>query len=354
MPPKIMSVIGSRPQFVKAAALSRALAHRGDMIETMIHTGQHYDYGMSKVFFDELAIAEPRYNLAIHGSTHGDMTGRMLVGIENILLKDNPDVVIVYGDTNSTLAGALAASKLNIPIVHVEAGLRSFNTAMPEETNRVLTDHMSTLLFCPTQAAMANLEKEGITKGVFQTGDIMMDATLFAIEVSKTRSKIVETLNLVGKDYAVATIHRQSNTDDPLALGGVIDWLKQQANSRDVIMPLHPRTVAAAARSGISMDGLTVIAPLGPLDMTQLLAGCSVVFTDSGGLQKEAYFHAKPCVTLRAETEWVETIEAGWNRLWSNEAYQPRKPILDYGTGDAGAQMARLVAQLCLRAVTGI
>jgi UDP-GlcNAc3NAcA epimerase len=340
---KIVSVVGARPQFVKAAALSRAIAAREEIKEIMIHTGQHFDHGMSDIFFEELAIPLPKYNLDIHGSQHGDMTGRMLIGIEAILLDEKPDMMLVYGDTNSTLAGALAASKLSIPVIHVEAGLRSFNRAMPEEINRVLTDHVSALLLCPTKTAVDNLKNEGITSGVFETGDVMMDATLYAKELATTRSTILQHLNLSVGDYSLATIHRPANTDDPAALANVVAFLHAQAKIRAVVLPLHPRTKAAAMRHNISLEGLLVIDPVGYLDMTQLTSGCVEVFTDSGGLQKEAYFHAKPCVTLRDETEWVETINAGWNRLWTNPNYLPRMPISEYGTGHASEIIVKLI-----------
>lgn len=349
MPIKVVSIVGARPQFVKAAALSRAIGARKELTEVIIHTGQHFDHFMSDIFFEELAIPPPAYNLEIHGTRHGDMTGKMLIGIETILLDENPDIVLVYGDTNSTLAGALAASKLSIPVVHVEAGLRSFNRSMPEEINRVLTDHVSTLLLCPTQTAVDNLKNEGIVSGVHATGDVMMDATLFSKELAKTRSTILRDLKLNYESYSLATIHRPANTDDPEALGKVVAWLNAQTKVRPVVLPLHPRTKAAASRHDISLDGLLVIDPVGYLDMSQLISGCVEVFTDSGGLQKEAYFHSKPCVTLRDETEWVETIDAGWNRLWTTSTYLPRQTISEYGIGKASEVVVELLIKAAKR-----
>ena len=332
---KIVTIVGARPQFVKAATLSRAFAAAGDLGETMIHTGQHFDPEMSAVFFRELGIPAPAHHLDIHGGHHGAMTGRMLEAIERVLLAEAPDWVLVYGDTNSTLAGALAAAKLNLPVAHVEAGLRSFNRRMPEEINRVLTDHVSRLLFCPTRTAVANLAAEGITQGVHAVGDVMYDATLDALGRARTGSAILDTLGLAPGSYLLATIHRAENTDSRAALSAVLNAVRAEAAGRPVVLPLHPRTRQAAERFGLGLDGLTVIAPVGFLDMTRLLGDCAAVLTDSGGVQKEAYFHRKPCVTLRSETEWVETVECGWNRLWTEPAYQPRREITDYGDGRA-------------------
>jgi UDP-GlcNAc3NAcA epimerase len=338
----VVSVVGARPQFVKAAVVSKALREHG-IRESLVHTGQHHDSQMSEVFFQELDIPPPAHNLGIHGGGHGDMTGRMLGGIERILLDEKPDWMLVYGDTNSTLAGALAAAKLHVPIAHVEAGLRSFNRRMPEEVNRVLTDHVSALLFCPTHAAVHNLKNEGITKGVHMVGDVMMDATLAGVAIAKVQSRILQTLGLAEGGYAVATIHRAENTDDPGRLREVVGYLEERAGERPVILPLHPRTKGALAATGIKLSGVRLIEPVGYLDMQRLLAGCAEVFTDSGGLQKEAYFHHKPCTTLRDETEWVETVEAGWNRLWHGPAYKPRREIEEYGGGRASERIAQLL-----------
>lgn len=345
-PLKILTVVGARPQFVKAAALSRVIAARPDTDEVMVHTGQHFDANMSDVFFSELGIAPPRYSLGLGGSLHGAMTGRMLERVEEVLLAETPDWVLIYGDTNSTLAGALAAAKLHIPVAHVEAGLRSFNRRMPEEINRVVADHVSTLLLCPTQTAVENLRTEGITEGVHHIGDVMYDATLDAKARARERSSVLAALGVEEGRYILATVHRAENTDDPVRLRRVLDFLKAAACDMPVVLPLHPRTADAVKKAGLDLDGLTVCDPVGHIDMTRLLDGSVQVLTDSGGVQKEAYFHRKPCVTLRDETEWVETIEAGWNRLWRGDSYcTPRHDIPDYGDGHA----AELIVDRILR-----
>lgn len=338
---RIVTVVGARPQFIKAFPLSRAFAQAADFDEVMIHTGQHFDDNMSQVFFSELSIPPPKYNFGIHGGTHGAMTGRMLEAIEKVLLDERPDAVVAFGDTDSTLAGALAAAKLCLPLVHVEAGLRSFNRRMPEETNRVVADHLSDVLLCPTGAAVVNLAREGITSGVHKTGDLMYDATLLATELASRHSTITTDLGLSPKSYAVATVHRAENTDDAAQLGRVLAYLADQARAQPVIFPLHPRTRNAAAAAGLTLSrpGLRTIEPLGYLDMCQLLQGAASVLTDSGGMQKEAFFHRVPCVTLRSETEWVETVARGWNRLWTQSDYLPRQDILEYGDGHAADEM---------------
>ena len=336
---KIISVLGARPQFIKAAPVSRALAAQPGIREVIVHTGQHFDPEMSGDFFRELELAAPAYDLGIHDGGHGAMTGRMLQALEPILKAERPDAVLVYGDTNSTLAGALAAAKLHIPVAHVEAGLRSFNRRMPEETNRVLTDHVSTLLFCPTDAAVENLAREGIAAGVEKVGDVMYDAALHAGTRAHTESRILERLGLAEGAFAVATVHRAENTDDPETLSQVLDYLRECAGAQPVVMPLHPRTRGAIERAGLSVDGLLAVPPCGYLDMHRLLQGATAVYTDSGGLQKEAYFHRTPCVTLRGETEWVETVENGWNRLWRGPGYRPRRRIAEYGDGDAAGKI---------------
>lgn len=332
---KILTVIGARPQFIKAAAVSRSIAARDNLREVMVHTGQHFDSDMSDVFFEELDIPRPDHYLGVNGGGHGQMTGRMLEQLETVMLEEKPNWVLVYGDTNSTIAGALAAAKLLIPVAHVEAGLRSFNRAMPEEINRVMTDHISKLLFCPTQASVTNLQNEGITEGVHQVGDVMYDATLHAAERARETSTILTDLGLVGEDFTLATLHRAENTNTAENLSAALAFLKQRTADRTVVLPLHPRTKQAAERFGLDFDGLKVISPVGYLDMARLLSACCEVMTDSGGVQKEAYFHRKPCITLRDETEWVETIEAGWNRLWKGPDYSPRSEINDYGVGQA-------------------
>lgn len=340
---KILTVVGARPQFIKAAAVSRAIRETDGLDEVMIHTGQHFDADMSDVFFDELDIPPPAHRLDIHGGGHGDMTGRMLSAIEQVMVSEKPDWVVVYGDTNSTLAGALAAAKLHIPIAHVEAGLRSFNRRMPEEINRVLTDHVATLQFCPTTQAVENLEAEGIRTGVHHVGDVMYDATTFAAKRAKNRSTIISDMSLSPKHYALATVHRAENTDDPDSLRAVIGHLSNEAKKFPIVLPLHPRTRQAAEKFGIPLDGLRVIGPVGYLDMATLLAGAAAVYTDSGGLQKEAYFHRVPCTTLREETEWVETVTHGWNRLWKGADFSARREIGEYGDGRAAHKIAEII-----------
>ena len=303
---------------------------------------------MSEVFFREMQIPKPNYNLDIHGGDHGAMTGRMMIALEPVVVQEKPDLVLVYGDTNSTLAGALVAAKLNLPLAHVESGLRSFNRAMPEEVNRVLTDHVSDFLFCPTRVSVDNLRNEGLTRGVYHVGDVMYDATLYAMVRAKSGSTIPENLGLQDGGYAVATLHRQENTCTPEALGKALGWLKASAKSQPVVFPLHPRTQQAAEDYGLNFDGLLVIAPVGLIDMTRLLMGSRAVFTDSGGLQKEAYFHRKECVTLRDETEWVETIEMGWNRLWTASRYEARRDITDYGEGRSAEKVVQILCEQLL------
>ena len=341
MPPFIMTIVGARPQFVKAAVVSRALRTRGRVQEVIVHTGQHFDDNMSGAFFRDLDIPAPAYNLDIHGGPHGQMTGRMLEGLEQLMLARKPALVLVYGDTNSTLAGALAAAKLHVPVAHVEAGLRSFNRRMPEEVNRVMVDHLSALLFCPTATSVDNLAREGIREGVQFVGDVMHDATLFARSVAETKSEALERLGLTAGRYAICTLHRSENTDDPARLQALLAHVERAAGELEVLLPVHPRTRAVLEHAGLATGRLRLLEPLGYFDMQRLLACAALVLTDSGGLQKEAYFHRIPCVTLREETEWVETVTAGWNRLWRSPAYaSPRVDIPDYGTGNAGAQVA--------------
>jgi UDP-GlcNAc3NAcA epimerase len=337
-----LSVVGARPQFIKAAPVSRALAAEG-FTEILVHTGQHFDASMSDIFFEELSIPKPAYNLEVNSLGHGAMTGRMLEKLEDVMLRERPDLVLVYGDTNSTAAGALAAAKLHIPVAHVEAGLRSFNRRMPEEINRVLADHLSEVLLCPTRTAIDNLAAEGITKGVHAVGDVMFDTTLAAIARAEERSRILETLELAPGTYAVSTLHRAENTDDPERFAAVIAWLEKAALEQPVVMVVHPRTRKRMEALGTRPERLRLVDPLGYLDMARLVHHATAVFTDSGGLQKEAYFHRVPCVTLRDETEWVETVEAGWNRLWTQPAHKPRRDIADYGEGQASGVIAKLL-----------
>lgn len=346
-PPDVTSIVGARPQFVKAAAMSRALREHG-INERLVHTGQHYDENMSSVFFDELEIPPPSRNLAVRSANHGAMTGRMLEALEEDLQAHTPKAVVVYGDTNSTLAGALAGAKLHLPVVHVEAGLRSFNRAMPEEVNRVLTDHVSALLLCPTPTAVSNLETEGITHGVHRVGDVMYDATLHARHKAAETSTILERLSLHGSPYVVATVHRAENTRSPEALRKVAKHLSAVAKEVRVVLPLHPGTRNAFKTYGLHLVDVEVVEPVGYLDMAMLLMNAQAVHTDSGGLQKEAYFHSVPCVTLRNETEWIETVIHGWNRLWTEDVYLPRTEIHDYGCGDAAATCVRLIKE-CIR-----
>jgi len=341
---KILTVVGARPQFIKAATLSRVLAGRR-MTEIMVHTGQHFDPEMSEIFFRELNIPEPAYHLEVHGGGHGEMTGRMLQALEPVMQKAAPDAVVVFGDTNSTAAGALCAAKLQIPIAHVEAGLRSFDRRMPEEINRVVADHLSDILLCPSRTAVKNLAKEGITQNVHHVGDVMYDAALHARTDISGGSHVLDRLKLAPRGYAVATVHRAENTDDPVALAKVIGWLVARSEQHPVVLPLHPRTRQALARDNLALKGVRVIDPVGYLDMMQLMKGAVAVYTDSGGMQKEAYFHRVPCITLRANTEWVETIEAGWNRLWEGPDYvKPRRDIDDFGDGRAADSIVDIIA----------
>jgi len=336
---KIVTILGARPQFIKAAAVSRAITThnatnsypRSSIEEIVVHTGQHFDANMSDVFFVELGMEKPAYNLDIHGGSHGEMTGRMLIEIEKVLLAERPDHVLVYGDTNSTLAGALAAAKLHIPVAHVEAGLRSFNMKMPEEINRILTDRVSTFLFCPTETAVENLCKEGFKQPndpyyrvtdplVLNTGDVMYDVARYYAEKVTADGGIMTKLGLSPKEYVLATIHRAENTDHPERLNNIFTALIELSKEVPVVLPLHPRTrkILESTHSQSTLHAspsLILIDPIGYLDMVQLEKYAALIATDSGGVQKEAFFYQVPCVTLRDETEWVELVEAGWNRL---------------------------------------
>ena len=316
---KIITIVGARPQFVKAATLSRQFSLLG-VDEKIIHTGQHYDANMSDVFFEEMEIPKPTYNLDIHGVGHGAMTGRMLEGIEEILLNELPDGVLVYGDTNSTLAGALAASKLHIPVVHVEAGLRSFNMQMPEEINRILTDRISDLLLCPTDTAIHNLQREGFNNfntKIVKNGDVMQDAAIFYAAKAEEKSNVLKSINL--SRYILATIHRQENTDSPENLQNIITGLNEINRQIPVVVPIHPRTRNILAQLNI-VPAFKLIDPVGYFDMIVLLKNCEMVITDSGGVQKEAFFFGKHCITMREQTEWVELVENGFNTLTGSDA----------------------------------
>jgi UDP-GlcNAc3NAcA epimerase len=307
---KIITIIGARPQFIKAAAVSHSL--RKSFNEILVHTGQHYDANMSDVFFEELNIPKPAYHLNIGSGNHGAQTGAMLIEIEKVLLAEKPDFVMVYGDTNSTIAGALAASKLLIPVIHVEAGLRSFNMAMPEEQNRILTDHISSLLFVPTATAIHNLNNEGIKNGVINVGDVMYDAILHFTAIAKEKSKILADLQIKENQFDLCTIHRAENTNDVQRMKQIVDALNQ--SSTPIVLPLHPRTLKYLNEYGIQFaNHVKIIEPVGYLDMVMLEQSCRKILTDSGGVQKEAFFLGKPCITMRDQTEWVETVQNGWN-----------------------------------------
>lgn len=316
---KIVTVLGARPQFIKASVVSHAIAQTDQLTEVLVHTGQHFDANMSDVFFKELGMQKPNYFLDIHGGNHGAMTGRMLAEVEQVLLREEPDIVMVYGDTNSTLAGALAAVKLHIPVAHVEAGLRSFNMGMPEEINRILTDRISRWLFTPTQSASDNLTREGIAPNqIHHVGDVMYDVALHHGSRVVSGTGLMARLGLQEKGYVLATIHRAENTDHPQRLGAIVDALINTAQTLPVVWPLHPRTRAVLQKAGkldVLARAVHLIEPVGYLDMVQLEKFAALIATDSGGVQKEAFFYRVPCVTLRDETEWVELVQAGWNRL---------------------------------------
>jgi UDP-GlcNAc3NAcA epimerase len=314
---KILTIIGARPQFVKAAVVSRELAKSKNIQEILVHTGQHFDKNMSDIFFEEMEIPTPHYNLNINGLSHGAMTGQMLEGIEKVCMQEKPDFVMVYGDTNSTIAGALAAKKMGIGVIHIEAGLRSFNMSMPEEINRILTDRISDILFCPTDTAIENLKHDGIENGkisVIKNGDVMQDAALYYAKKSSEKSTVLTQLHLKNNGFVLATIHRQENTDNPERLNNIIHALNQISEEMPVVVPMHPRTRKIIERDQLSIS-FKMIDPIGYFDMLELLKHCRLVLTDSGGLQKEAYFFDKYCVTLRDETEWVELIQNGFNQL---------------------------------------
>ncbi|MBU4269155.1 MAG: UDP-N-acetylglucosamine 2-epimerase (non-hydrolyzing) [Acidobacteria bacterium] len=357
-----MTVVGSRPQFIKAAMVSRAIVARNQrgenqqIIEEIIHTGQHYDENMSDIFFQQMHIPEPAVNLNTGSGSHGEMTGRMLEKIEKEIVMRNPDWVLVYGDTNSTLAGALAAAKLHVSVAHMEAGLRSYNKGMPEEINRILTDHVSSLLFCPTKVAIANLAKEGISRGVHHVGDVMYDASLVFDEIAGVRSRILDTLDLEPGKYLLATVHRAENTDDPTRLQSILSAFS--AMNERVVFPIHPRTRSRldALNLKSNITNLKFIDPVSFLDMVQLEKNARVILTDSGGVQKEAYFHGVPCVTLRDETEWVETVAAGWNVLAGTDADRiiastrslniPVEHGMLFGDGSAAGKITDLLVKM--------
>jgi UDP-N-acetylglucosamine 2-epimerase len=355
---KVVTVVGARPQFIKATPVSKALREAGH-IEFLVHTGQHYDYGMSQVFFDKMGIPEPDVNLGIGSGSHGWQTGQMLIHLEVVMQAQKPDAVLVYGDTNSTLAGALAAVKLHLPLAHVEAGLRSFNREMPEEHNRVLTDHCANTAFCPTQTAVNNLARESITRGVHLVGDTMYDAVLQFVTIARHRSTILQDLGLGQKGYLLATVHRPYNTDVAENLRSLLTAFLDI--EEPVIFPVHPRTrqkigeldgTLNLPRSGGS---LKLIEPVGYLDMLVLEENARLILTDSGGMQKEAYFFGIPCITLRPETEWTETVEAGWNILTGARSVEihfalrsltlPDKRPAIVGSGTAALEIVRILSE---------
>ncbi|MCH8033708.1 MAG: UDP-N-acetylglucosamine 2-epimerase (non-hydrolyzing) [Bacteroidetes bacterium] len=311
---KIISVVGARPQFIKLAPLSKEIRKLHN--ELIIHTGQHFDEDMSKYFFEQLEIPEPDYNLGIRGGNHGEQTGKMLIGLEEVVIKENPDLIIVFGDTNSTLTGSLVAAKLGIKSVHIEAGLRSFNRSMPEEINRIISDHTSDYLFAPTKTAIRNLENEGLSNNAYLTGDIMVDVLMNNIEKAKTNSQILNELNIVSNQYYLLTLHRPYNVDDPKILQKLLNLLSSIDTT--IVFPVHPRTNKIITENNLNYSSkIRLIKPVGYLDFISLENNCAKIITDSGGVQKEAYILKKACITIRPETEWVETLEEGWNILIS-------------------------------------
>jgi len=347
---KIVSVVGARPEFIQSAPVSHALRRKHQ--EILVHTGQHYDYLMSQAFFDDLGISAPDYNLEVGSGPHGYQTGQILIRMEEVLLREQPDLVIVRGDTNSTLAGALAAAKLHIPVAHIEAGERSFDRRMPEEINRLLADRLADIHFCVSRTSVQHLADEGITARVYQVGDVMFDAILQSLAVARRRSDIQQRLELTPHTYILVTVHRAANTDDPKRLGEIVEALNNI--SERIVFPGHPRTQKALARLGAEFaPHVQVIEPVGYFDMLMLEEGARLIMTDSGGVQREAYFLAIPCLTLRHETEWVETVETGWNRLvgtdpstivnaWHTFEPSPERPPI-FGDGRASQHIAAIL-----------
>jgi UDP-N-acetylglucosamine 2-epimerase (non-hydrolysing)/UDP-GlcNAc3NAcA epimerase len=367
---RIVTIIGARPQFIKAAQVSRAIAEHNRFSapeflirEIIVHTGQHFDENMSELFFRELEIPKPDYHLGVNSLSHGAMTGQMLEKIEKVLQAEEPGIVLLYGDTNSTLAGAIAAAKLHLKVAHVEAGLRSFNRKMPEELNRIVADHLSTLLFCPTSTAVQNLEKEGITEGVFQTGDVMYDAFKHYQKIAEDRSRILEKLNLQGKQYCLITVHRAENTESATQLEELFNlFLSYAKDGLPFVIPLHPRSRMMMDQQMLGElsqhSRFRIIQPIGYIDMVALETSAHTIITDSGGVQKEAYFAGVPCITLREETEWVETLEGGWNQLSGldptriKDAFAKRLQLTlksrghHYGNGKASQQIVNRLLNL--------
>lgn len=350
-----MTVVGARPQFVKAAVVSRLIRekHCGELSEFLVHTGQHYDENMSEVFFRQMRIPAPDANLGVGSGSHGRQTGTMLGAIEEVLLARKPDRVLLYGDTNSTLAGALAAAKLHVPVAHVEAGLRSFARTMPEELNRVVADHLADLLFCPTPTAVNNLAAEGIRAGVHLVGDVMYDASLYYRRLTQSGAAEVRLPDRLPGDFYLLTLHRAENTDDPIRLKAIVDTLNG-LNGHFGVFPIHPRTRKTMSALGLQLAShICAIEPVGFLEMLELESRCRFIVTDSGGVQKEAFFFGKPCITLRDQTEWVETVQSGWNTLtgadpqkiihaFKNLRTPVERPAF-YGDGDSGTRILSII-----------
>ena len=347
---KILTIIGARPQFIKAGAVSREIKKHKNLKEVIVHTGQHYDSNMSDIFFEQMHIPKPDYYLGIGGKSHGAMTGEMIIKLEEVMLKEEPNVIMVYGDTNSTLAGSIAASKLHIPIAHVEAGLRSFNMRMPEEINRILTDRVSKWLFCPTDTAVENLKKEGFENfdcKIIKSGDVMQDAAMFYKRYAKKPQNVD-----IKEDFVLSTVHRAENTDNINRLKNIFESLDEIAKDIQVILPLHPRTKKILEQNNINPKNITIIEPVGYLEMVWLLDNSTMAITDSGGLQKEAFFFKKPCITLRDETEWVELLENNFNvlagankekiiNLYKNHKFNDNFDIDLYGKGKASENIIK-------------
>ncbi len=353
---KIVTIVGARPQFVKAAPVSKEL--RKEHQEILVHTGQHYNDNMSKIFFDELEIPRPDVNLGVGSNSHGKQTADMMIGIEKVLIDETPELVLVYGDTNSTLAGAITAAKLNLKVAHVEAGLRSFNRTMPEEINRILTDKVADLLFCPTEAAVVNLAHEGIEQGIHNTGDVMYDAALQFKALAEKKSDVLTRLSLAPKEYLLMTLHRAQNTDHRDNLKSILKAIVD--SGQKVVFPMHPRTEKYIKLHGLeelvkSSDHFIIIEPVSYLDMIMLEQNAAKILTDSGGVQKEAYFYRVPCITLRGETEWVETVQDGWNTLVNADYDKITQAIetflpdsvqgMHYGAGHAAGEIRTLINQ---------
>jgi UDP-GlcNAc3NAcA epimerase len=377
---KIVNIVGARPQFIKYFPVSKAIDtfnKNSDMTITdvLIHTGQHYDYAMSKIFFDEFGVKGPDYHLNVGSGSHGEQTGEIIKKVEEVLLKEKPEIIMVYGDTNSTLGGSLAAAKLHIPIAHIESGLRSYNKKMPEEINRILTDHVSSVLFCPSKNAVSNLRQEGFTNVindgelsehirknssllgsdisspfVINVGDVMYDVLIFAITIAAKQSNILHTLKIDEKDFHLLTLHRAENTDDLKSLEEIIDFVNNRSRSRTVIFPMHPRTKKIYEKAGKKFgNNVRIIEPLGYFDMLLLLKHSKLLMTDSGGMQKEAYWLKVPCITLRKETEWIETVESGWNVLYKDYEgipFSSQQQKLFYGDGKAAEKIVTIISEI--------